>query len=593
MSNMIRQIPWHFVLAFTIGSQWLSAQSNLTIRRAVMVESVLRADRSYQLEGSEGGTNWTPVGQAVSGFSGVYSWFHPADTEIYQLFRIVEGEASLSERDVPGVGLRMVEIPAGRFLMGSPDGELGRVDDEGPQREVEITESFWMGKFEVTQAEWNALMPDNPSDLRGDLLPVENVTWADALGFCQLLTDRERDAGRLEEGFVIRLPTEAEWEYACRANTGTRFYWGDDTALARIDEFAWVSENSNGEPKRVGQLSPNGFGLHDILGNVGEWILDYYGSYAGAPTTNPVGPESGGMRVFRGGAWLFSGGDTRSAIRGALDPTNANGAIGFRIVCAKDMGDSNIPQDTGASSSTWTVDLDPNLVTPGDTIEMVRIASGKFPMGAPARLVEITRPYWIGVFEVTQEQWTYLMGENRRSFPSGPRFPVNSVTWNEAATYCRQATELLNNHGALPNGYEVGLPTEAQWEKAVRGGTETPYFFGTSDVQLGEYAWFLKNSRRIAWPVGSKLPSPNGLYDVYGNVKGWCLDFFVNPPDPADLVDPFGPNRVTFAGDQFVVKGGDYESSSGQLQSAVRGGETGFEDLRTVGFRVAIRPIIP
>ena len=604
MKTIRRIRPWGLLLVLLAVNSLSYAQTTMAIRRAVLVDAELRADRSYQLEASSDGSNWTPIGDAVSGFTGLYSWCHPTEMTAFQLFRIVEGEALQPERVVPSIGLRMLEIPAGNFLMGSPAGELDRDPEEGPQTSVEITESFWMGKFEVTQSEWNALMPDNPSQFRGEALPVDSVSWEQALEFCRLLTEKEREAGRLEEGLVYRLPTEAEWEYACRAGTVSRFYWGEDPSLTEIVDYAWTAGNSNGETHEGGQRFGNGFGLHDMAGNVVEWVQDTFMEYSGGAEVDPVGPAVGETRVFRGGSWLFSGEFARSAARGALDPVDANAAIGFRVACAMDLGDTMLPSTGGPTGATWVVDFAPDADLLGDTIELARIEPGTFQMGSPeserfnrsdekpVRQVTITEPYWIGVFELTQSQWTFVMGDDSQSSPAGPDHPVNFVDWNEARAFCREATQRLRAQGLLPDGYELGLPTEAQWEKAVRAGTTTSYFFGNSDVNLGDYAWFDDNtSPSLPQPVGGKEANPNGLYDVYGNVEEWCFDYYWRVQDSA-LIDPIGPDRVSWSDDEFVVKGGHYNGSSRQLRSAEREGERFGRALRQIGFRVAIRPVI-
>ena len=237
------------------GAVDLSAQITLTIERAVLLKAELNPLRSYQLEGSVDGVVWSTIGRPVSGHSGIFSWCHSTESDVFQLFRVLEGEPLQDQRIIPNLGLCLVQIPAGRFSMGSPAGEAGRDSAEGPLREVEISESFWMGKLEVTQAEWMALMGDNPSDVIGETLPVNTVSWNDAVEFCEKLTqrerERERDAGRLEDGFVYRLPSEAEWEYACRAGTSTRYHWGEDLDLSRLADFAWTAENSNGQSQSV------------------------------------------------------------------------------------------------------------------------------------------------------------------------------------------------------------------------------------------------------------------------------------------------------------------------------------------------------
>ncbi|MGA3283718.1 MAG: choice-of-anchor tandem repeat GloVer-containing protein [Verrucomicrobiota bacterium] len=229
---------------------------------------------------------------------------------------------------------RLVWIPAGTFLMGSPATEQDRLPDEGPQTLVTLTRGFFIGRYEVTQGEYAAVTGVNPSAFAGDTnRPVERVSWNDATNFCLQLTAQESAAGRLPAGYAYRLPTEAEWEYACRAGTTTRFYYGDDPAYAQLANYAWYDANSGGTTHPAGQKLPNEWGLYDMSGNVWEWCSDWYGPYAGGAVTDPHGPASSSNgRVIRGGSWFFGGWSCRSAQRHYSSPTNQLDQVGFRIV---------------------------------------------------------------------------------------------------------------------------------------------------------------------------------------------------------------------------------------------------------------------
>jgi formylglycine-generating enzyme required for sulfatase activity len=240
--------------------------------------------------------------------------------------------ANLSILIVPG----FVWIPAGTFTMGSLASEQDRDSDEGPQTVVTITRGFWLGRYEVTQGDYAAVMAANPSHFQGDWdRPVERVNWKDATNYCGNLTAAERAAGRLPAGYVYRLPTEAEWEYACRAGTTTRFSYGHDLNYSQLGNYAWYASNSGSTTHAVGLKPPNAWGLYDMAGNVSEWCLDWYGGYLGGSVIDPTGAASGSDRVIRGGCWYSDGRDCRSANRGNYAPDGQlNSGIGFRAVLA-------------------------------------------------------------------------------------------------------------------------------------------------------------------------------------------------------------------------------------------------------------------
>ena len=218
-------------------------------------------------------------------------------------------------------GFSIVRIPAGSFVMGSPEDEEGRRSNER-QHEVRISQAFWMGKYEVTQGQWEAVMGDNPSHFSacGSRCPVESVSWDDIQEFIRRLNEQESGSG-----YAYRLPTEAEWEYAARAGTtGARH--------GELDEIAWWYRNSGSQTHPVGQKVANAWGLHDMLGNVSEWTADWSGSYPSRSVTDPQGPGTGSWRVPRGGSWVHSAGDLRSANRGARPPGSRNEYVGFRLV---------------------------------------------------------------------------------------------------------------------------------------------------------------------------------------------------------------------------------------------------------------------
>jgi formylglycine-generating enzyme required for sulfatase activity/predicted Ser/Thr protein kinase len=221
-----------------------------------------------------------------------------------------------------GVTMELVLIRPGKFIMGSPDSEKGRVVHEGPQHEVTISKPFYMGVTEVTQEQYQAIMGKNPSGWKGATNPVENVSWDDVAQFCKKLSEKTRQA--------VRLPTEAEWEYACRAGTQTASSFGDDPFA--LGDYAWWDGNSDKTTHPVGQKKPNAWGLYDMHGNVCEWCADWYGDYPNGAVKDPQGPASGTYRVLRGGCLLTTPSVDRSALRVLDPPSKRSGIYGFRVV---------------------------------------------------------------------------------------------------------------------------------------------------------------------------------------------------------------------------------------------------------------------
>jgi formylglycine-generating enzyme required for sulfatase activity len=225
--------------------------------------------------------------------------------------------------DIAGVPMEFIRLRAGTFLMGSPENVGG--DDESPQRPVKLTRDFYLGKFEVTQAQWEKVMRVNPSRFRGGDRPVETVSWHD----CQVFLARLATL----TGRRFALPTEAQWEFACRAGAATRWSFGDEES--QLGDYAWSGANSGGQTHPVGTRRPNPAGLYDMHGNVGEWTADGYEkhAYARGPAVDPGQPPSAEHSpVWRGGAWGDNPDFLRSGYRNVSGADTAQAGIGLRCV---------------------------------------------------------------------------------------------------------------------------------------------------------------------------------------------------------------------------------------------------------------------
>ena len=255
------------------------------------------------------------------------------------------------------IGMKLVLIPAGEFMMGSPESDEFAADDEMPQHRVRITKPFYLGVYEVTQKQYEQVMHTNPSRFGGDWRrPVESVSWDDAVEFCRRLSNKEPRE--------YRLPTEAEWEYACRAGSTTRFSWGDSDSESVMKDFCWYSCNAyewswtiphaaETGTQPVGQKRPNAWGLHDMHGNVFEWCKDWYDRdyYGRSSPSDPQGPSAGSYRVNRGGGWRNRSTLCRSAERYWSSAGIQDSIQGFRVACSVDRSSRRNPASSALSLS--------------------------------------------------------------------------------------------------------------------------------------------------------------------------------------------------------------------------------------------------
>ena len=445
--------------------------------------------------------------------------------------------------NVNGVSFDMAEVEGGTFTMGATEEQGSDVsDNEKPAHQVTLS-PYYIGKTEVTQELWEAVMGSNPSFFSGNKnRPVENVSWDD----CQVFINK---LNRLT-GKRFRLPTEAEWEYAARGGKKSKGYKysGSNT----IDAVAWYDTNSAGTTHPVASKAPNELGLYDMSGNVWEWCSDWYGKsyYEESPEPNPIGPEIGTLRVKRGGDWYFSANKCRVSFRNSNSQHYQTSENGLRLVL-------DMPKETFSVNG---VDFD-----------MIEVEGGTFTMGAteeqgssaydnekPTHKVTLSS-YMIGKTEVTQELWEAVMGKSlsqiasengKKTYGVGPNYPMYWITWDD----CQEFITKLN---AL-TGKSFRLPTEAEWEFAARGGNKSQGYKYSGSNTIDDVAWYSDVSGSTAHPVGTKAPNELGIFDMTGNVWEWCSDwygeYYSNPQ-----TNPTGP----YTGLSRVNRGGGWNLSAG------------------------------
>ena len=531
-----------------------------------------------------GSTELTPAtkGLLVATFSEV-----KAKEAQKQLAKSLKKEVEEKEELGKDVKLEMVLIPAGKFMMG----------DQGQDHEVTLTKPFYMGKYEVTQEQWEAVMGDNPSSskTKGAKLPVTDVSWNDCQDFIKKLNASTKGG--------YRLPTEAEWEYTCRAGTSTAYSYGDNLSMS--------DANTHGASiKAVGSYKPNAFGLYDMHGNVWEWCEDWYGNYPEGAVMDPKGPAKGEARVLRGGSFFDDVFLPLSSDQLGFTPTHRGSlCFGFRLARTADIkatvaeptapipGSTELtPATKGLLVATFSEvkakeaqkqlakslkkEVEEKEELGKDVkLEMVLIPAGKFMMGDQGQdhEVTLTKPFYMGKYEVTQEQWEAVMGDNPSSSKTkGAKLPVTDVSWND----CQDFIKKLN--ASTKGGYR--LPTEAEWEYTCRAGTSTAYSYGDnlSMSDANTHGASIK-------AVGSYKPNAFGLYDMHGNVWEWCEDWKADYPAGA-VTDPRTDPRGLAPAKRRVLRGGSFYVVESYARSSARNDFTPTVRGNGVGFRLARTP---
>ncbi len=443
----------------------------------------------------------------------------------------------------------MMDVPGGSFNMG------GTVQkDETPIHKVTLT-SFRLAKTETTVAQWRVFcnatgrsMPKAPDWGWIDNYPIVNVSWNDAIAYCNWLSKKT--------GKRYRLPTEAEWEYAARGGNKSKGYTyaGSDF----LDGISWYKDNAASRAYACGLKRSNELGLYDMSGNVAEWCNDWYDAtyYADCPNDNPKGPYDGSYRIVRGGSWnnspTFSKVETRT---GEEDLSKGHSNCGFRVVLSIDKADT----DSKWEGSEYVFDF-------GDLsnyLEMIDVPGGSFNMGGakgtdekPIHQVTLNS-FFMAQKETTVKQWKLYCTETGKKMPKVPNwgwidnYPIVNVSWNEAVAYC--------NWLSKEEGQSYRLPTEAEWEYAARGGNKSEGYIYAGSDNLDEVGWNKDNAAFKAHDIFEIYKKSNelGLNNMSGNVWEWCNDRYVATYyAKSPSTNPQGPS----VGSYRVVRGGSFDT---------------------------------
>ena len=525
---------------------------------------------------------------------------------------------------LPGdVPMEFIWCGKGTFTMGQNDGEYAPTEKQEPRRKVTLSKGFWLAKYETTQRQWKSVVSGTPSKFKGDDLPVDNISWNQS----RLFADEVRNkTGRKVE---LRLPTEAEWEYACRAGTRTPYWWGYGAPSKKANCNG--QEGPSGDPDganagktvKAGSYPPNPWGFFDMAGNVAEWCEDdWLEEPSPEPARDPIFKdyEKDDRKVLRGGSWEDSGEACRSADRvcGYAKKSSSRNGARFVLVADAPEGSGEEKKDNShlyehkprfAPDPPKPREPDPvppehevkgnktkTLTLPGgETMVMVWCPPGTFMMGSPKtekgradreRQIKttLTKGFWIGKYEVTQKQFYTVTGKypGKEEF-RGDDLPVGMITWPLADEFCKAV------------GQGARLPTSAEWEYACRAGTETAYPWGDScngkeaNCDGTRPCGTDEKGPNLERPVkgGSYMPNPWGICDMNGNMMEWCFDRDKSyDRDVKELVDPKGDDTETLR----VIRGGSFMSRPQGCRSGWRYYDNpGIRNLNSdYGFRIVV-----
>ncbi len=432
------------------------------------------------------------------------------------------------------VRLKFVQVPAGTYPVGEGD----------TARNVTLLHPFWIATTETTQALWEALQEGPGWTAKDPELPATGSSWSEVNGWLVRLGDRT-------PGWVPQLPTEAQWEVACRS--ASRIPVPDEPVDRKL--------------RKVGERKPNALGLHDMLGNASEFCSDWFWPKPDLlARVDPTGGLPSKVKVLRGGSYQAPVERLGPTLRGSINPQERMPFAGFRIVLTPGFHPRLRPE-------TKTVFLDDAKKVPA---EFVHLPAGAFLMGAPedGREIVLRQDFWMQATELTRAQWEAVMGPAKFGGVE-PALPASGVTWTETQDYLRRVAPRLNFG-------RPGLPTEAEWEYACRAGTRTTWSWGADASVANEYGVFYGG--KGLEPVAGRKPNPWRLHDLHGNAMEWCQDWFAELPK-GQFVDPKGPT----SGMSRVLRGGWAGFDPKDAASAARSSASPVAKEAHIGFRLVVR----
>ena len=517
---------------------------------------------------------------------------------------------------VPQLELALNYLAPTQSIIGASDAQT---TDASPPLQIELSYGFWMGVYEVTQLQYVNLMgtnpshfnstrtassesPDNPGDWRNR--PVESVTWREASAFCARLTEECRNSGVIPSNFRFRLPTEIEWETACRAGDFSDSPNHPSREVRRMQ--AWTREDflDEEQTQAVGVKTPNAWGFHDMLGNVSEYCLNgwwYYRQYQDERIRDWIQGSESGDRIYRGGSFAHSAERANAYKRSSNAVDERDLAQGFRVVLSEElpfiteMLNSELPHwfevDSLGLRMTW--------IPAGEFLRGEESSSTpRGPAVSPSTPTTISEGFWIGITEVTEFQWErtvngdldWLLNQETSPRDTNQDLPIANISWTEASHFCKQLTLALKASDRLPDGFAIRLPTEAEWEWACRREHSTLFSFGDDPINIGiqfsERARFRNNSNNAAGPVGEKVAGQSGLRGMYGNVREWCLDWKHSYPG-TEQIDPLG--KLTASSERTkALRGGDFLSDEALCTGTARSFASPDYRSRQIGVRIVL-----